>query len=254
MSVVYAVYYDKLSPTSIQIDGREQLSLGDLRRIETDDEKAARVFTAIRKKISPDAAYHVYYAFLSDDERRFLPMLKYIQLGFAVGHMVDSHLHESFVRDVRDFYRQVGREAHLLFGFCRFAETKQGVFYCPVTPKNDVLVLLAEHFVERLMDQAWVIHDKRRKKAAIYDGKAYVITDVPEDAKFSYAAGEEETQELWVMFFNTLAIKERKNKKLQRQLLPLYFRGNMTEFVEKSEKKNGSNTSIPMYGGCEKLE
>ncbi|MCL1844823.1 MAG: TIGR03915 family putative DNA repair protein [Defluviitaleaceae bacterium] len=232
LSVVYAVYYEKLEPASIQIDGREQLSLGDLRRIERDGEKAARVFGAIRKKISPEAALRVYYASMSADENRFLPILRYIQLGFAVGHMVDSHLHEKFVRDVHEFHKNVGREAHLLHGFCRFAETKQGVFYCPVTPKNDVLVLLVEHFIERLMNQAWIIHDKRRKKAAIYDGKSHVIAEVPADAAFTYADGEEETQELWVEFFNALAIKERKNKKLQRQLLPLYFRGNMTEFIK----------------------
>ncbi|MCL2356310.1 MAG: TIGR03915 family putative DNA repair protein [Defluviitaleaceae bacterium] len=231
LSVVYAVYYEKLEPVSIQIDGTEQLSLADLRRIETDSEKSARVFNAVRTKISPEAALRVYYAFLSSAENRFLSILKYIQLGFSVGHMVDSRLHESFVRDVHDFYKNVGREAHLLHGFCRFAETQQGVFYCPVTPKNDVLVLLAEHFVERLMNQAWVIHDKRRKKAAIYDGKSYVVAEVPAGAEFSYADGELETQELWVQFFNALAITERKNKKLQRQLLPFHFRGNMTEFV-----------------------
>lgn len=235
LSVVYAVYYEKLAPASVQIDGTEQLSLGDLRHVETDGEKAARVFSAIRKKISPEAAHRVFYACLSGDEGRFLPVLQYIQLGFSVGHMVDSHLHESFVRDVHKFHKNVGREAHLLTGFCRFAETKQGAFYCPVTPKNDVLELLAEHFIERLMNQAWVIHDKRRKKAAIYDGNTYVTVEVPADAEFELADGEEETQELWVEFFNALAIRQRKNKKLQRQLLPLYFRGNMTEFNAKGK-------------------
>ncbi|MCL2386480.1 MAG: TIGR03915 family putative DNA repair protein [Defluviitaleaceae bacterium] len=232
LCVVYSVYYDKIIPLSVQVDGREQLSIGlEVRFIDTDVEKAARVYTGIRKKISEDAAHYVYSAFLAEDEARFLAILKYIQLGFKVGHMVNSHLQEDFVRQVHKLAKYVQREAHLLLGFCRFAETSQKVYYCHVTPKSDVLPLLAIHFCERLMNQQWVIHDKVRNKAAIYDGNSYVIASVPAgDANITYAEGEKETQELWVTFFKTLAIDARKNYKLQRQLLPLYFRKNMTEF------------------------
>ncbi|MDR0272073.1 MAG: TIGR03915 family putative DNA repair protein [Clostridiales bacterium] len=232
LSVVYAVYYEKIAPTSIQPEGMEQLALGAPPRfIEADSERAARVYKAVREKISEDSAYYIYNAFHSYNENRMMAILNYIRLGFSVGQMVDSHLHEDFVRLVQGLSRNVWKEAHLLMGFCRFAETKQNAFYCKITPKNDVLSHLAEHFCQRLMNQAWVIHDKRRNKAAIYDGNSYVIAAVPpNDATVIYADGEEETQELWTTFFNTLAIKERKNKKLQRQMCPLYFRGNMLEF------------------------
>lgn len=233
LCVVYAVYYEKISPASIQPEGFEQLSLDAAPRyIETDEAKATRVYNAIRKKISEEAADYVYNAVHSAEENRFTSILNYIRLGFSVGHMVDSHLHEDFVRHVHKMSKHVGREAHLLNGFCRFVETKQNAYYCKITPKNDVLPMLAVHFSQRLMNQAWVIHDKSRNKAAIYDGNSYVITTVPaSEATVSFAEGEAETQELWVTFFNTLAIKERKNAKLQRQLLPLYFRKNMTEFL-----------------------
>jgi hypothetical protein len=45
-----------------------------------------------------------------------------------------------------------------------------------------------------------------------------------------YADEENQIQNLWTTFFHTIAIKERKNYKLQRQHIPLYFRGNMLEF------------------------
>jgi len=231
LSIVYAVYYDKIAPLSIQTENGAQLSLLiEPYFVETDFDKAAKVYKGIKRKISSEAAGTVYNAFLSFEESKFMTILKYIKLGFKVGHMVDSHLQQDFVRDIRKMAGHVGREAHLLTGFCRFAETKQGVLYSPVTPKNDVLGILAEHFKERLMNEQWVIHDKRRNKAAIYDGEGYVIAATPKDAVVNYADGEEQVQELWVAFFNTLAIKERSNKKLQRQLLPLYFRKNMTEF------------------------
>jgi probable DNA metabolism protein len=235
LCVVYAAYYEKISPAAIQIEGTEQLTLNEQPRyIETDDEKATRVYNAVRNKISYEAAEHIHNAFHSHEDARFMQILQYIRLGFELGHMVDSHLHEDFVRRVHTLSKNVGREAHLLYGFCRFSETKQGVYYCKVTPKNDVLTYLAAHFAQRLMNQTWVIHDKRRNKAAIYDGTSYLVTSVPASAaEISFAEGEEETQELWVAFFNTLAITERKNAKLQRQLLPLYFRPNMTEFNKK---------------------
>lgn len=230
LSLVYAVYYKKIEPKSIQSKTDTQLILGEEPHwIITDANKAAKVFTAICEKISEEAAEHIYYTFLSADEIRFLSIVSYIRLGFSVGHMVDSHLHENFVRHVQKLAKAVWREAHLLYGFCRFAETKQGVYYCKVTPKNDVLPLLALHFSRR-MNQPWVIHDKTRNQAAICDGKNYVLTPAPKNAIVEYAENEQETQELWVKFFNALAIEYRLNKKLQRQLLPLYFRGNMTEF------------------------
>lgn len=232
LSVVHAVYYEKIEPISVSPEGFEQLSLNEPPHfIATDENAAARVFRAIREKISEESAEYIFYAFLARDEDRFMPILRYIRLGFKISHMVDSHLHEDFVRRVQKLAKQVGREAHLLYGFCRFVETAQGVFYCPVTPKNDVLILLAQHFSRRMMNQPWVIHDKSRNKAAIYDGKSFLITAVPRDVNITLAEHETETRELWVTFFKTLAIKERENPKLQRQLMPLYFRKNMTEFA-----------------------
>ena len=231
LCVVYAVYYEKIMPLSIQMESQAQLVLDvESCYINTNSERAARVFSAIREKVSIDASYYVYNAFLSYDESRFQSILGYIKLGFKLGHIVDSHLQQDCVRHVHKMANHVGRERHLLLGFCRFAETKQGVYYCEITPKNDVLLLVADHFSQRLMNQQWVIHDKRRGQAAIYDGEYYIIADTPKDATVVYAEGEAETQELWVAFFNALAIDARKNKKLQRQLLLLYFRGNMTEF------------------------
>ena len=41
---------------------------------------------------------------------------------------------------------------------------------------------------------------------------------------------EEEYSDLWKVFFENIAVKERENKKLQTGNLPLRFREHMTEF------------------------
>ena len=45
-----------------------------------------------------------------------------------------------------------------------------------------------------------------------------------------YSDEEKQIQDLFRIFHNTIAIKERNNLKLQQQLLPLRFRANMVEF------------------------
>jgi probable DNA metabolism protein len=232
LCVVHATYYEKLSPDNIVPADAEQLSLlSDSIHIPTDAKQAARVIAAMRDKVSYEFATRAYYAFLSPDMGRFLPLVQYIRLGFSLGAVVDQHLHEHCVHTVHNLARQTGREAHLLYGFCRFQETTGGVFYCDVTPKNDLLPLLADYFSRRFMNQQWVIHDTRRHMAAIYDTRNYILVETPKDTPpITHAAHEAETQELWRTFFNNLAIQARANPKLQRQMLPLYFRHNMTEF------------------------
>ena len=231
LSAVYAIYYEKLNPAGIQT--QNDITLADnLYFVGTNAQHSSRVFTAIKEKISDEAAQTVYYAFLSWEQERFVPIVKYIKHGFSVGSMVKCYLQVDYVRQVQKMAMQTGREAHKLHGFCRFVETKQGVLYAQITPKSNCLVLVAEHFKERLMNEAWLIHDKTRSQAAVYDGNEFVVVGSLKEGDIKLAPGEEETQELWVTFFNNIAIKERVNKKLQRQLLPLYFRKNMTEFIK----------------------
>ena len=229
LSLIHACYYQRLAPTHIQTPATAQLTLmGEPIMIETCPQKAHRVLTAINQKISPEVAGKVYYAFLS--EGGYLAILQYVQLGFKVGHMVDSHLQTPCVQIVHDLAKKVGGEAHLLLGFTRFAEMENGVFYSPITPKYNALPLVAQHFATRFINMPWVVHDKLRHQAAIYNMQEYIITPVPKDIALNYAQGEIEMQEMWRSFLKALTIEARKNPKLQRQLLPLHFRKNMTEF------------------------
>jgi len=238
LCIVFAHYYDRINPLAIQKEGQYQNTLySEEFFISTDFDKAARVQKGIRRKISMQAEHYVNYAFWSENESCYMDIFRYLQLGFKLGKSVDCYLQEDCVLAVHKLARYVGREVHLLSGFSRFAETKQGVFYCSIAPKNNVLPMLAEHFSDRMMNQAWVIHDKVRKQAAVYNGEHFVIGNVPGDVNLEYNDKELQVQELWRTFFNSVSIKERKNKKLQRNLLPLYFRKSMLEFIPPKKEK-----------------
>ncbi len=231
MCVIFAHYYQKLSFGHICIEADYQPQIDtEYMFISSDSEKAHRVFNAIKKKISERAEYHVYHCFYSHEPTRFDLLYRYLIKGFKLGADVDAHMHDDTVLGVHKLARYVSREAHLLKGFCRFAKTAEGIYYAVITPVNFPLPILAEHFRDRLMDQAWIIHDKTHHMAAVYDGFDYVIAPVPPEAQVNLSEDEPNYQALWKTFFNTIGIKARLNPRLQRNLLPLRYRGNMTEF------------------------
>ena len=231
LTIVHAHYYDKLEPDYISEKFAYQQTVGTIYTdIETDIQKSGTVFDALHKKISPDAASTVYRAFLYFEEARFLHIYNYILLGFKVGADVDRHMKTDCVTYTQQCAKRAGHEAHKLTGFCRFVETKDKVLYCKIGPDCNVLEIIANHFADRLMNEQWIIHDEKRAIAAVYDGNEYMITDVPDTVSYTESEDEAAYKDLWHSFFDTIAIKNKINYKLQRQNLPLRYRKYMHEF------------------------
>jgi len=242
LCVLHAHYYQKVLPLVIQPENNYQPTLEvEEYCVQTDYDIATHVHQAIRKKISPTAQYKMTNAFLAHDDDRFMAIFNYLRLGFKTGAAVDDHMQQDCVMRVRKLAQQVGREAHLLTGFCRFSETEGQIYYCSIEPINYVLPILAEHFCDRMMNQAWIIHDKTYGRAAVYNGKEYAIADVPRAVNIKNVENEAHIQDLWRTFFHSVNINERVNPKVQKNLLPLYFRKSMTEFIgfEQSENTDG---------------
>ena len=235
LSVIHAHYYEKLNPAYISERSSFQQTVdSSYVTVETDYIKSEKVFDALHLKISPSSASTAYYAFLHFDDHRFINIYKYILLGFSAGEAVDQYMKYDYVLYVQKASKYVGREAHLLCGFCRFSETKHGVLYARIGPNNNVLALLANHFADRLMNEQWIIHDEKRNIAAVYDGSEFVISPVPDSVNAPDSETEASYKNLWHTFYNTIAIENRVNPKLQRNNLPLRYRKYMTEFKMRS--------------------
>ena len=231
LSVVYSSYYDKRGYDNVFEDTAYQQQLDvDYFYVSTDLTQSTKVMEAVGKRISSEAQSNLCFGCLSNENNRFTPLFHYTRLGFKVGSAVNNYLQDPHVLKVHKLVRYVQHEAHLLTGFCRFKETKSGVYYTSVSPVNNVLPILAEHFRERFMNQPWIIHDTSRGLAAVYDCREYLIEHVHASTKVDYSSDEEFFQELWKAFFTSISIKERENKNLQRNLLPLHFRKHITEF------------------------
>ncbi len=197
----------------------------------TDEKKAGRVIAGIKSKISEKAFENIYFAFLSFEKGRFVDILKYLELGFRVGKRIDDYKVYDFVVNVLRECRASEHEAHMLSGFVRFSETKEKVLYSEISPDNDVIEILANHFSDRLPDEKWIIYDIKRKKCAAFkDGRILILNDV-ENLNISVSSDDAFWQNLWKDFFETIAVENRKSAKRQTQMLPKKFRKNMIEFL-----------------------
>ncbi len=151
-----------------------------------------------------------------------------------------EHLTNDDVRRTLELSRSAGNELHRMKQFLRFAELEGGVLYAVIAPKDNVLPMLTVHFADRLPMENFAICDENRKLYAIHPaGKDWFLMSgqhMPpraEKGELTLTAEEEHYQELFRHFCHTISIEDRKNLKLQQNMLPLRFRNYMVEFVEK---------------------
>ena len=230
LTAIFEAFYRREQPEAIvDEEGLQQDLLMRYVHIGTDAAKSDRVYHSIWSNISEQALKNVYHVFLSEDPQAGTLIYRYLKLGWKMGARVDLHLSDDTVFKVMDINRRLEFEVHRLMGFIRFRQVEGGVYYSAVSPDSNVVELLAPHFAERLSDQQWIIHDVKRELAALYNRKAWIMSefsagDIPADT-----ADETRYSGLWKQFFNTLAIPSRTNPKLQRQLMPRRYWDHLVE-------------------------
>ncbi|MDF2544101.1 MAG: hypothetical protein K0S47_3819 [Herbinix sp.] len=204
--------------------------------VETNEELSAKVAKSVKEKIKGEAYEMLCRVALSNHTGKADLIYRFMILGFHFGPSIMEHVSDEVVSKVYQLNRYVGYEAHHLLGFVRFTELDNGILLANIHPKNNVLTLIAPHFSDRLPEETFIIFDEIRKKAVLHaPGRPWIMTDVNEgdlDRLKVTITTEDEYEKLWKTFFQHIAIKERTNKKLQRNMLPLRFRDDMTEFKQ----------------------
>ncbi len=230
LTAIYESYYLKDKPEKIYSKENFQPNLlDDTIYIETDGTKADKVYESIGSKISKNALRNVYHIFLSEHQEAGTMIYNYLRLGWRMGNSVDLNLMDNRVMVVQEICNKVSRERHRMLGLIRFQQLKGDFYYAPIEPDYNIIGLVAPHFVERMGDQNWMIHDKKRNIAAVTFHKQWVLTNI--DDKFTPSLGDEEInyQKLWREYFNNISIEERYNPKLQRKNMPSRYWNNLIE-------------------------
>ncbi len=239
-SAVYSAWELKLghARTSIQacsVESMPNLELfAEYIRIETVQEKAGKVMHTIRTRFSEEILEELYLVACSNGEDKADIVYHYIQLLLSMGMQARRHLSDPYMIRAMELSRAAGNERHHYLGFLRFIETRQGILLGRFEPKNNVTELVMPHFADRFPEERFVIWDTRRNVAGIHlHGKDYImqfLTPAQAEQLGRYREKEEETEQLWRVFVESISVKARENKELQRNNLPLRFRSYMPEF------------------------
>ncbi|MCL2810810.1 MAG: TIGR03915 family putative DNA repair protein [Clostridia bacterium] len=227
---IFEAYERKEEPLSIVAGHAVQLALdAHVRDIATDPERASRVQKGILARIGPEAFACVQQAALSADPRAAQITLAYVKLGFSVGPRIDQRLADPAVYTMNKLLRQVTWEAHRYIQFLRFNELEGGMYFAEMEPEHDVLVLVMPHFADRFGQQPFIIHDRTRRLAGVWDMRAWTLVSSETMRLPPPTADEARYQALWRMFYKSIAIKQRINPNLRRQFMPKKFWRYITE-------------------------
>lgn len=240
MCCIYESYYNNEIPEIVFGPLEAQMTLYDIRHIETDMKKSERVEKAIRKKISGEALEFVEKAYLTALPRKELHIMSFIRAGFKAGSKIMDMLTDDTVAILKEAVMHIGMESSHYAGFVRFSELG-GVLVSVIEPKNYVLPLLREHFCDRFREEYFIIYDKTHGMMLIGEkGEArlgYVDSFEPGEAGYE----EKKFRRLWQSFYDAIGIRERYNPRCRMSHMPRRFWEHMTEFQD----DNKSPSALP---------
>ncbi|MDU1229274.1 MAG: TIGR03915 family putative DNA repair protein [Clostridium sp.] len=222
LTSMYDAFYSKH-----QIDGIYGLSqynapllLGEIKNIETDLNKFEKVRNSIINKIDLLCLQKIYMVYLSNVEDKGMVIFKYLKSAFKYKKNIHAFLHIDIVRQIDEIKKRVSFEAHKFKGFVRFKSIDNNFLYCSIEPDNNILELIGDHFMKRFSNEYWIIHDISRNKAIIYDTNKYEIIELLQDDCKNLLDHKDEYSSLWKCYFKFTTIEERKNLRLQCQMMP----------------------------------
>ncbi len=247
-SAVYAAWEMKYGHenTSIQVLQQEYVMpelFSEYILLQPDSVKAEKVLRTIRRQCCPLVYERLFHAACSDAEDKADVIYRYIQMALKMGNGVLNHLTDPAVVRVMELSRAVGNERHHYVGFLRFIEIPGNILLGRYEPKGRLTELIMPHFADRFPEEKFVIWDVGRNVAGVHiPGQEYIMVSLTEQEKqhlMKYSEDNLDAENLWKTFVESISIKERENKKLQRNNIPLHFRTYMPEF--QGEKKENEN-------------
>lgn len=205
----------------------ESLTLFELHEVESDDLKADRVAKWL-KSISYEAYALVYHAYLSCLEKKEIYILLFTLKLRREGKTALSDLSDSTVSTLVKAVKSLYNESHLFKGFVRFTEISC-VLVSEIKPKAIVLPLILKHFEFRFPNERYIIIDRSHKSMLIHDKNGSQISDYTEFELPADTPNEAMIKNLWIGFYDTIAIEERKNLKCRMGHMPKRYWECMTE-------------------------
>lgn len=240
-TAVYRAYEWKLEHARTRIQpGEDDLNMfARYRQVETDAAAAAKVARTLVCRFGQKAYEDICCALASEVSDRAQAVYETIVLGLAGtvrGRLLEA-LTYPCVHRVFELARRVHKEEHRMKMFVRFRELEGGILFSQIEPDADVLAMVMPHFADRFPMENFMIADTRRGIAGVHAaGQEWFMLHLQDQDRFRlehvaahYTDEEREMAELFRRFCSSISIRERGNRKLQQQFMPLKYRSFMTE-------------------------
>lgn len=238
---IYEAYEKKFDLSTVRIvvgEEQEYRLFAVYHRVKTDTEKALKVAGTVSRLTGPEPYRQICTALSSTDPQKGQAVFGVIELLLrdrrSAQHIMDR-LANGYVRRVFELHRNVQNEIHHLKEFLRFQELRNKALFARIGPYNDVVMYLMPHFADRFPLENFMIYDEGRNLLGVHpaSGEWYLARGIRIDKNMLNDSEEEKKyRELFRFFCHKIAIKERKNLDLQRNMLPFRFREFMVEFSE----------------------
>ena len=236
LTCIYHHYYQEKASGIYSKNTYQPSLLTSSQEVISEEILAKKVSEAILKKETYATLYCIYCVFLSCHPEKENLILAYLKRAFKEGASINSHHGDPLVHEMQKWQRKVSHEAHRFTGLLRFSSL-DGVLYGALEPDHDILPILANHFIDRYKHEKLIIHDKKRQKALIAQNGQWYMSDVTDQWK-NIQSQDHVYQSLWMLYFDSIAIEERTNLRLQMQFVPKKYRKNILEFdLRKSYNK-----------------
>ncbi|WP_138159468.1 TIGR03915 family putative DNA repair protein [Peptoniphilus catoniae] len=189
--------------------------------IATDEEKAKRVAEAISQKLSNTFYRDLKLSFLSKEEDKETVAARVVKNTFKFGltYLLSS---EKNAVDFRSMVKNIRSENHSYKGLLRFSKLKNGFLFAKIRPENDLIEILLPHFIDRLVNEKFIIYDEGRKKCVIYYKGEYRIFEI-DNINIDYDSSEELITQAWINFYNSVTIIDRRNLNLMKANMPIRY-------------------------------
>ncbi|WP_300379481.1 TIGR03915 family putative DNA repair protein [Clostridium sp.] len=230
LTAIYYAFYSKEDVYSIIT--KEEVSfnlLAEIKDIKSEDDKYKKVKTSIVSKIDPLSLNKIYKLFLSNEKDKGLLCYNYLKKAFKFGSKIHEHIYLNEVRNLDLICRRVSLESHRFTGFIRFKSIQNNFLYAVIEPDNNILELISPHFQRRFSNEYWIIHDKKRNIASVYNKVSWEIHEMDSSLLNIIDTYEDNFEDLWKGYFKSTTIIERTNLKLQKRQMPKRYWDNLTE-------------------------
>lgn len=238
LSCIYDAWSSGLGHQNIrlELEPLNQLSLFDTYiHVDEDEGKIDSVISAIHHRISPAFYHTIAYSSGAYEPDILDTIYRVLILGFAYGPSVlDMYQYKDVTRFI-EISKRYGSEAHSFREFCRFSRVNDNIFLAHIEPKSHVLLPVAEYFADRMPSELWMIVDDIHREAVIHPiNEQYYIRSLS-DEEFEIIKDTDKNTDaftsMWKSYFDSIAIKERANRRCQLNHFPEWKRKHVTEFI-----------------------